>query len=218
MSNGKLELLTPDNCTLVLIDYQPQMVFAVASIERQLLIENVLGLARSARVFEVPTILTAVESHTFSGAMWPALLATFPGQPVLERSSMNAWEDAAVVGAVRRSGRKKLILAGLWTEVCVAFPAIEAIAAGYEVYFVADASGGTSHEAHQMAIQRMMQVGATPLTWLQVALEWQRDWARKDTYDEILAVLREHAGAYGQGIEYAFTMLPGAANGRGPGK
>lgn len=212
MSNAKLNLLSPDTCTLILIDYQPQMVFGVASMDRQLLINNAIGLAKAARVFDVPVVLTAIESKTFSGAMLPDLVSLFPRSPVIERTSMNAWSSATVVARATSTDRPHLIVAGLWTEVCVTFPVLSALAAGEHVYFVTDASGGTSHEAHQMAIERMVQAGATPLTWLQLALEWQRDWARKPTYDALMEVLKEHAGAYGQGIEYAQTMLPSAAS------
>lgn len=123
---------------------------------------------------------------------------------------MNSWEDAAFRRAVEATGRKKLILTALWTEVCLAFPAIEAVRDGYDVYFVTGSSGGTSPAAHDHAIQRMIQAGATPLTWIQLALEWQRDWARKEHYDEVLSIMKEHGGAYGQGIEYAYTMVHGA--------
>lgn len=210
MSNVKLNLLTPDACTLILVDYQPQMVFGVASMDRQLLFNNVIGLAKAARVFNVPTVLTAVQSKTFSGAMWPELVSLFPRTPVIERTSMNAWDSTPVVASATSMDRNTMIFAGLWTEVCVVFPVLDALAAGHQVYFVTDASAGTSYESHHMAIERMIQAGATPLTWLQLALEWQRDWARRHTYDALLEVLKAHAGAYGQGIEYAQTMLPGA--------
>jgi nicotinamidase-related amidase len=208
------ELLTPENSLLALIDYQPQMVFGVASHDRQLVINNVTGLAKAAKAFEIPTILTAVESQGFSGLKTPQLLDIFPDQEPIERSSMNSWEDDAFRAAVDSTGRTKLILSALWTEVCLTFPAIEAVRDGYDVYAVTDASGGTSVEAHEMAIQRMIQAGVTPVTWIQVVLEWQRDWARKEHYDEVLAIMRDHAGAYGQGIEYAYTMVHGAAPSR----
>jgi nicotinamidase-related amidase len=158
----------------------------------------------------VPTILTTVESKGFSGNMWPQLLDIFPGQEPIERSSMNSWEDAKFVAAVKATGRKKLVMAALWTEVCLAFPALEAIKAGYEVYAVEDASGGTTVTAHNAAMRRVEQAGAVPMTALQVLLEYQRDWAHKETYDAVLAVVKEHCGAYGQGVEYAYTMVHGA--------
>jgi nicotinamidase-related amidase len=208
--NPKHDLITPQNSVLAFIDYQPQMFFGVASDDRQTVLNNMLGLAKAAKAFEVPTILSTVETKGFSGNMTPQLLDVFPEHPLIERSSMNAWEDEAFRAAVETTGRKKLILTALWTEVCLTFPAIEATRDGYDVYFVTDASGGTSPAAHEQAIARMIQAGATPLTWIQLALEWQRDWARKEHYDEVLAVMREHGGAYGQGIEYAYTMVHGA--------
>ncbi len=207
MTNPKLELLTPDNCTLILIDHQPQMTFGVASIDRQLLKNNVLGLAKAAKVFGIPTILTAVESKSFSGDIWPEIVDLCHDRPVFERSSMNAWEDEPFKAEVRRIGRKKLVMAALWTEVCLTFPVLEAMQDGYEVYFVEDASGGTSESAHNMAVHRMMQAGAVPLTWQQFLLEMQRDWSRKETYDGTLEIVMEHGGAYGIGVEYARTMV-----------
>jgi nicotinamidase-related amidase len=203
-------LLTPDNCTVILIDHQPQMAFGVASIERQTLMSNTVGLAKAAKVFNVPIILTTVETKNFSGYMWPQILELFPGQEPIERTSMNSWEDANFVAEVERIGRKKLVIAALWTEVCLTFPAIQALEAGYEVYAVADASGGTTPVAHDMAMQRVIQAGAVPVTWLQVLLEFQRDWARKETYNDVISIVKEHAGAYGVGVEYAYTMLHGA--------
>jgi nicotinamidase-related amidase len=207
-------LLTPQNCTMIFIDHQPQMTFGVANIDRQLLQNNVLGLAKSAKVFNVPTILTTVETKSFSGPMWPQLLDIFPEQNPIERTSMNSWEDAAFVAEVKRIGRKKLVIAALWTEVCLVFPAIQALEAGYEVYAVADASGGTSQMAHDMAMQRVVQAGGVPMTWVQVLLEWQRDWAHKETYDAVMGIVKGHCGAYGQGVEYAYTMVHGQAASR----
>ena len=203
-------LLTPENSTMILIDHQPQMTFGVASIDRQLLVNNTIGLAKAAKIFNVPTILTTVETKSFSGYMWPQLLEIFPDQTQIERTSMNAWEDTKFVAEVERIGRKKLVMAALWTEVCLAFPAIQAIEAGYEVYAVVDASGGTSQVAHDTAIQRIVQAGAVPVTWQQVLLEYQRDWARKETYDAVINLVKEHSGAYGVGVEYASTMVHGA--------
>jgi nicotinamidase-related amidase len=200
-------LLTPDKSALILIDHQPQMFFGVQSTDRQTLVNNVLGLAKAAKVFKVPTILTTVAAESFSGPLFPELQAVFPDQKPIDRTSMNSWEDRNFVKAVKKTGRKKLIMAALWTEVCLAFPVISAIEAGYEVYAVVDASGGTTVEAHQTAVQRMIQAGAVPVTWLQVLCEFQRDWARQETYDAVLEVAKEHGGAYGLGIVYAETML-----------
>ena len=204
-------LLTPENSTMIFIDHQPQMTFGVTSIDRQLLVNNTIGLAKAARVFNVPTILTTVETKSFSGYMWPQLLEIFPDQTPLERTSMNSWEDTKFVAEVERIGRKKLVIAALWTEVCLVFPAIQALEAGYEVYFVVDASGGTSLEAHNAAVQRLIQAGAVPVTWQQVLLEYQRDWARKETYDAVTSLVKEHSGAYGMGIDYAVTHVHGGA-------
>lgn len=207
MAQGKLELLTPQNCALVLIDHQPQMTFGVANIDRQLLKNNVIGLAKAAKVFQVPTVLTSVETESFSGNIWPELLGVLPDNRIFERTSMNTWDDAAVKAELKKFGRKKLVLAALWTEVCLNFPALEAMADGYEVYFVEDASGGTSVAAHNMSVQRMIQAGAVPITWQQFLLEMQRDWARKETYAGTTGIVMEHSGAYGSGVDYAITHV-----------
>ena len=202
-------LLTPDNCVVSLIDHQPQMLFGVNSIDRQTLINNTIGLAKAAKLFKVPMVLSTVETKSFSGYLWPQLVAVYPDQKPIERSSMNAWEDTNYVAAIERTGRKKIVLAGLWTEVCVCFPGIQAMEAGYEVYVVADACGDVNQMAHDMAMQRVIQAGAVPVTWLQVMLEFQRDWARRDTYDAVMDIVKQHAGAYGVGVEYAYTMVHG---------
>ncbi|MCS3471945.1 hydrolase [Pseudomonas sp. Pseusp122] len=201
------ELLNPTNSALILIDHQPQMSFGVQSIDRQTLKNNTVALAKSAKIFNVPTILTSVETESFSGYIWPELLSVFPDHQPIERTSMNSWEDKKLVEAVKATGRKKLIMAALWTEVCLNFPALEALAEGYEVYIVTDASGGTTQEAHDMSVQRMIQAGAVPVTWQQVLLEFQRDWAHKETYNDVMALVREHSGAYGMGVDYAYTMV-----------
>jgi nicotinamidase-related amidase len=204
----KPELLTPQNCQLIIIDHQPQMAFGVQSIDRQTLKNNVVALAKAAQVFKVPTTITTVETQSFSGFTYPELLAVLPDHPILERSSMNSWDDQKVRDALAANGRKKVVVAGLWTEVCnngFAFSAMEG--GGYEIYMVADASGGTTKEAHDYAMQRMVQAGVVPMTWQQVMLEWQRDWAHKETYDEVIAIVREHSGGYGMGVDYAYTMV-----------
>src|SRR4030042_5412193 len=167
---GALELLNPQNSAVIFIDFQPQMVFGVASIDRQSLFNNVILLAKAAKLFKVPTILTTVESKSFSGNMWPQLLDTFPNQKPVERSSMNSWEDEKFVTAVKATGRKKLVMAALWTEVCLAFPALGAMKAGYEVYAVEDASGVTSITAHNAAMRRIEQAGAGPTAALSTLL------------------------------------------------
>ncbi|KAA0894116.1 hydrolase [Oryzomonas rubra] len=206
----KTELLNPANSAVIFIDFQPQMTFGVANIDRQTLFNNVLLLAKAAQIFKVPTILTTVETKSFSGNMWPQILDIFPGQEPIERSSMNSWESEEFVAAVKATGRSKLVMAALWTEVCLTFPALEAMRAGFEVYAVEDASGGTSVTAHNAAMRRVEQAGAIPVTSLQVLLEYQRDWAHKETYNDVMAVVKEQCGAYGQGVEYAYTMVHGA--------
>jgi nicotinamidase-related amidase len=208
MRNPKLEVLTPQNCQLIFIDQQPQMAFGVQSIDRQVLKNNTVGLAKAAKVFNIPTTITTVETESFSGHTYPELLDVFPGKEILERSSMNSWDDQKVRDALAANGRKKVIVSGLWTEVCNTTFALCAMLEGeYEIYMVADASGGTSKDAHDFAMQRMIQAGAVPVTWQQVLLEWQRDWAHRDTYNEVMAIVREHSGAYGMGVDYAYTMV-----------
>ncbi|QIB52325.1 hydrolase [Pseudomonas sp. OIL-1] len=208
MQNPKLEVLTPHNSQLIFIDQQPQMAFGVQSIDRQTLKNNVVGLAKAACIFGVPTTITTVETESFSGHTYPELLEVFPDAPILERTSMNSWDDQKVRDALKRNGRNKVIVSGLWTEVCNNTFALSAmLEGGYEIYMVADASGGTSQAAHDYSMQRMIQAGVVPVTWQQVLLEWQRDWKNRDTYDEVMAVAKEHSGAYGMGIDYAYTMV-----------
>ena len=208
MTNPKLEVLTPDNCQIIFIDQQPQMAFGVQSMDRQALKNNTVGLAKAAKVFNIPTIITTVETESFSGHTYPELLDVFPGKDILERSSMNSWDDQKVRDALAANGKKKVVVSGLWTEVCNNSFALCAMLEGdYEIYMVADASGGTSKEAHDYAMQRMIQAGVVPVTWQQVLLEWQRDWAHKASYDAVMAIVREHSGAYGMGVDYAYTMV-----------
>ncbi|AOK30892.1 hydrolase [Burkholderia singularis] len=208
MSNPKLEVLTPHNSQLIFIDQQPQMAFGVQSIDRQVLKNNVVGLAKAAKVFNIPTTITTVESESFSGHTFPELLDVFPNQKTLERTSMNSWDDQKVRDALAANGRKKVVVSGLWTEVCNTTFALCAMLEGdYEIYMVADASGGTSKDAHDFAMQRMVQAGVVPVTWQQVLLEWQRDWAHRETYDAVMAIAKEHSGAYGMGVDYAYTMV-----------
>ena len=208
MATNYLELLTPQNSQLIFIDHQPQMAFGVQSIDRQTLKNNVVALAKSAKLFKVPTTITTVETEGFSGHTYPELLAVFPENDILERTSMNSWDDKKVRDALAKNGRKKVVVSGLWTEVCNAMFALDAMREGrYEIYMVADASGGTTIEAHEYAMDRMVQAGVVPVTWQQVLLEWQRDWARKTTYDAVIGVVQEHSGAYGMGVDYAYTLV-----------
>ncbi|MNT18082.1 Isochorismatase family protein [compost metagenome] len=200
-------LLTPSNHTLMLIDHQPQMAFATRSIDIQELRNNTVGLAKAAKVFKVPTILTTVAEKSFSGPLFPELQAVLPEQKPIDRTTMNAWEDNRISKKVKDLGKKKLVIAALWTEVCGVGPVLSAIDDGYEVYFVVDASGGVSNVAHDTAIQRMVQAGARPITWLQYMLELQRDWARGETYNAVTGIAKEHAGGYGLGIIYANEMF-----------
>jgi nicotinamidase-related amidase len=208
MTNPKLEVLTPDNCQIIFIDQQPQMAFGVQSMDRQTLKNNVVALAKAAKVFKVPTTITTVETEGFSGHTYPELLAVFPENKINERTSMNSWDDQNVRDALAAAGRKKVVVSGLWTEVCNLMFALDAMReGGYEIYMVADASGGTSVDAHKYAMDRMVQAGAVPVTWQQVLLEWQRDWARKETYDATIGIVLEHSGAYGMGVDYAVTHV-----------
>ncbi|MFD4322238.1 hydrolase [Streptomyces sp. NPDC058548] len=207
------DLLTPDNCAVLFVDHQPQMFFGTGSGDRTAIINSTVGLAKAARVFDVPVVLSTVAAESFSGPILPQLADVFPDQKIVDRSSMNAWEDESFVEAVKATGRKKLVIAGLWTEVCVVLPALSAIAQGYEVYVVTDASGGVSPQAHEHAVQRMVQGGAIPVTWVQVLLELQRDWARTETYVATTEVVKEHAGAYGLGVVYAQAMIGAHAAG-----
>ena len=215
--NPKLEVLTPQNSQLIFIDQQPQMAFGVQSIDRQVLKNNTVALAKAAKVFNIPTTITTVETESFSGHTYPELLDVFPGKDILERTSMNSWDDQKVRDALAANGKKKVIVSGLWTEVCnTTFALCAMLEGGYEIYMVSDASGGTSKEAHDMAMLRMVQAGVIPVTWQQVLLEWQRDWAHKETYNDVMAIVKEHSGAYGMGVDYAYTMVHKAASRANP--
>jgi nicotinamidase-related amidase len=200
-------LLTPDNCVVAMIDLQPQMLFGVCNFDRQTVINNNLILAKAARVFGVPVVLSSVETKGFSGNTWPQLLAALGNPTPIERSTMNSWDDATFVSAIKKTGKKKIVLAGLWTETCVALPTIQAIFDGFEVYVVEDCCGDVSALSHTNAMHRVIQAGAKPVTALSVMLEWQRDWAHKDTYNAVMDIAKTHCGAYGSGVEYAYTMV-----------
>lgn len=200
-------LLTPTDHTLILIDHQSQMAFPLNSIEVGALRANTATVARAAAAFGVSTILTSVAATSFSGPVFPEISKAFPAAPVIDRSTMNAWEDLNIITEVNRIGKSRIVLAGLWTSVCIAGPALSALEQGFEVYVIADASGDISNEAHNRAMDRMVQAGARPMTSLQYLLELQRDWARGETYDATTGIAVDHSGAYGIGLLYAKAML-----------
>jgi nicotinamidase-related amidase len=183
------------------------MTFGVANIDRASLINNVTLLAKVAKEFNVPTVLTAVETESFSGYVWPQLLDVFPGQEIIERSSMNSWDDEGFRAAVKATGRKNILMTGLWTEVCVTWPTIEMLGEGYHIFVVEDCCGATSPAAHEAALSRMVQAGAVRVTAIPALLEWQRDWARREHYDKLMGLIKGQGGAYGVGVEYAYTMV-----------
>ena len=199
-------LLTPDNCVLILIDHQPFQFAALRSHDSQTVINNVVGLAKTARVYGVPTLLTTVTEER-GGYLLKQLQDVFPHQKPINRTFINAWEDERVVDWVKKTGRKKIVLAALWSEICLAFPAVHAAGEGYEVYAVTDASGGTSLEAHEIAIQRIIQAGVTPITWGVFSAELQRDWAREATVAPLAQVIVEHSGNVGTSFLWEQQLL-----------
>ncbi|WP_326704276.1 MULTISPECIES: hydrolase [Streptomyces] len=196
-------LLTPEESVLVLIDHQPFQFANLNSHEPTMVVNNVVGLAKAAKAFGVPTILTTVLEER-GGLLIQGIQDVFPEQKPIDRTFINTWQDQRVVDAVRATGRKKLILAGLWTEICLAMPAIQAAGEGFDVYAVTDASGGVSAEAHDMAVRRMVQAGVVPITWMAVLGEWQRDWAREETVPAAAEVQAQHGGA--SGVAFAWEM------------
>ncbi|MBT9369855.1 hydrolase [Rhizobium sp. CSW-27] len=206
------KLLTPHDHTLILIDFQSQMSFATKSIDAVNLRNNAALISNGARGFGVSTILTTVAEKSFSGPMFSEITDAFPGQTLFDRTSMNTWEDSAVIEEVNRIGKTRIVLAGLWTGVCIVGPALSAIDQGFEVFVIADACGDVSDEAHNRAMDRMVQAGAQPMTSLQYLLELQRDWARTQTYDMTTGIAKKFGGAYGLGIIYAKSMF-GASEG-----
>ena len=205
---GLESMLTPDNCVLLLIDHQPFQVSAVRNIDPALMLNNVVALAKTAKAFKVPTLLTSVVQDR-GGFIVKALQAVFPEQVPIDRTTINTWEDDRCVEWVRSTGRKKVVMAALWTEVCLAFPVIQALGEGYEVYIVTDASGGTSNEAHDMGVRRMVQAGADPLTWIVFLSELQRDWAREATVPLVGEIIFEHAGATATNLAWELQLLAG---------
>jgi nicotinamidase-related amidase len=205
-------LLTPDNCVLVLIDHQPFQVSAIQNIDPAQMINNSVALAKTAKAFNVPTLLTTVLKDR-GGDLIKPLQDVFPEQVPIDRSFINTWEDGRVVDWVKATGRKKVVMAALWTEVCLAFPVIQSLGEGYEVYIVTDASGGVSAEAHNMGIQRMIQAGAVPMTWIVFASELQRDWARLDSAAKLAEILFDHGGGVGTNLRWELQLLGSTGSG-----
>ncbi|KXB31552.1 hydrolase [Dechloromonas denitrificans] len=203
-------LLNPSNHLLIMIDHQSQMAFATKSIDAITLRNNAALVAKAADEFKVPTILTTVAEKSFSGPMFDEIKAVFADAPVIDRTTMNTWEDARIAERVNQIGKAKIVFAGLWTSVCIVGPTLSALDQGFEVYVIADACGDVSDEAHQRAMERMIQAGVRPMTALQYLLELQRDWARGETYDATVATSIAHGGSYGLGLIYAKSMFGGS--------
>ncbi|WP_394777543.1 hydrolase [Undibacterium sp.] len=201
-------LLTPQNCALILLDHQAGLNFGVQSIDRQQLINNSVALLETALTFSLPLVVSTSASKVYSGPLLPELHTLIPEHEIIERRNMNVWEDAAGLAAVNATGRKKLLFSGMLTEACISFAVLSAIQAGYECYVVADACGGLTKTGHELALQRMSAQGAQMTSWLQVVLELQRDWTRKETYDGARSVIEKNGGGYGAGLQYARQMLP----------
>ena len=208
--NGLEALLVPQTSVLVLIDHQPFQFANLHSHEPTMIVNNVVGLAKAAKAFNVPTILTTVTEER-GGYLIKGVQDVFPDQNPINRTTLNAWEDTRVVEAVKKTGRRQLIFAALWTEICLAYPVIHSLADGYDVFFVTDASGGTTREAHDVAVQRMIQAGATPTTWIGVMSEWQRDWAREATVPAVAEVSIAHSGATGVAYLWEMQLLKAGA-------
>lgn len=203
------KLLAPDNHVLVLIDFEGQMGFATKSIAISELRTNVAITAGASKIFNVPTIVTTVAEQSFSGPVFPEVEEVYPQATsgYLDRTSMNTWEDAAAYKAIKATKKEKIVLAGLWTSVCIVGPALSAMEEGHDVYVITDACGDVSNEAHERAIQRMVHMGVKPITSIQYLLELQRDWARQETYAAVTDLMKKHGGGYGIGIQYAHNML-----------
>ena len=200
-------LLSPTNHALVLIDFQSQMAFATKSIDPVALRNNAGLVASAAAGFKVPTVLTTVAEKTFSGPMFTEVTAPFPGHALVDRTNMNLWEDANVIDAINRTGKSRIVFAGLWTSVCIVDPVLSAVEQGFEAYFITDACGDLTPEAHDRAVQRMIQAGGRPMTSMQYMLELQRDWARGETYELTTGIAKTYGGGYGLGLIYAQTMF-----------
>jgi nicotinamidase-related amidase len=200
------EPLSPANSALLYVDLQPQYVFSVHTINAGVLINNATGLAKAAEAFEVPTVFTTISARSFAGPMFAKVQAARPDVAPIDRTSINALDDARVAQAIRATGRRKILIGGLWTDSCVTLPALSLLKDGYEVYVVTDVAGDVDYESHDRAVQRLVQAGAVPVTWLAVMLEWQRDWANAATAPDVARIAEEHGGAWGQGVFYANQM------------
>ncbi len=210
MRAGYVEPLTPENSYLVLVDLQDMFGLTVGSIDQTALLNNAIGVTKAAKVFNVPTVFATANAKTFGGPFFPAVTEVRRDLPVYDRTAINLWDDQRVVDEIKRSGRKKLIIGGLWTANCVMLPALSALREGYEVYILADVSGDVNAEAHDRAMQRLIQAGATPITWLALMLEWQKDWARVATAGRVGEIAKLHGGAWGMGASYASSMGVGS--------
>lgn len=206
-------MLSPDECSLALIDYQPAMFAGVHSHDRTSIVQNVQIVAKAAKLFKVPTILSTVAAKSFSGAMIPEVSSIFPGSEPIDRTSINAWLDGGFREAVEISGRKRVVVAGLWTETCVLFPALDMLRDGYEVFVPTDACGDISVEAHERAVQRLVQAGAVTMTSLQFLFELQQDWSRSETYEGCMQIMEAHS-PYGIEERFIKDFLKGHGEGR----
>jgi nicotinamidase-related amidase len=203
---SKIEMLTPDNSAIALIDYQPAMYQGVQSHDRLVTFNNVQVLAKAAKLFKIPTVISTIAAKSFSGPFMPEVIELFPNYKVIDRTSMNSWLDPSFRKAMAATGRKKVVLAGLWTEACVMFPTLDMLKEGYEIYIAADACGDLSPEAHNRSMDRAVQAGAVPITTFQYVFELQQDWARTETYEGVMSILREHS-PYGIQIRFSKWAL-----------
>jgi nicotinamidase-related amidase len=206
MNNKYTDFLTPQNCAMTLIDFQPAMFFGVQSHDRLTIMHNTIVLAKAAKLFKIPTVLSTVAKDTFSGPLVPEITSVLQEHKIIDRTSINAWIDINFRKAVEATGRKKIVLAGLWTEACVLFPSLDMLKAGYEIYIPTDACGDISAEAHERSVQRLIQAGAVPITSLQFVFELQQDWARGDTYDGLIEILKAES-PYGIQVNFSKWAL-----------
>jgi len=213
--SGSEVLLQPEQCVLLLVDFQAGLAFGVESVPRQILLNNAIATARTARAFDVPVVVSTSASRAYSGPLLPALQQILTGVRPIERRNMNVWEDDAAHGAVIATGRKRILIAGLLTEACVSFPVLSGLRDGFEVFVIADACGGLTSASHQLALNRMQSAGAKMTSWLQVLLEFQRDWTRHETYESARSIVADHGGGYGIGLAYARAMIHPAPLGQG---